>query len=69
MEGYGGDERLLVIPRAQLHGPIPRRGGVGVWEVGDDGKAFRRNDFDVMTCPFCVIICVDGGRILDMAND
>ena len=54
MVGYGGDERLLAIPRALLHGPIPWPGGVEVWEVGSDGKAFRRNDFDVTTCHiFC----------------
>ena len=60
MEEYGSNERLLAIPRAQLHGPIPRRGGVEVWEVGGDGKAFKRSNFDVTTCRFFVIICVDG---------
>ena len=54
MEEYGVDERLLAIPRAQLYGRIPWRGGVEVWEVGGDGKAFKRNDFDVTTCRiFC----------------
>lgn len=49
MAAYGRDERFLAIPRAQLHGPIPRRGGIEVWEVGGDGKAFRRKGFDVTT--------------------
>ena len=54
MEQYGGDERLLAIPRALLRGPIPRPDGVEVWEVGSDGKAFRWNYFDVTTCHiFC----------------
>ena len=53
MEGYDGGERLLAIPRAQLHGPIPRQGGVEVWEVGGDGKAFKQNYFDVTTSLVC----------------
>ena len=49
MEEYGVNEQLLAIPRAQLYGRIPRRGGVEVWEVDTDGKAFKPNDFNVTT--------------------
>ena len=69
MEGYGSDEQFLAILGAQLHGPISQQSGVEVWEVGGDGKAFNRNDFDVTASYFFVIICMDGGRLLDTADD
>ena len=56
IEGYGVEERWLVIPPSQLHGPIPRRGGVEVWEVKGDEKAFKRKVFRCDDVPYFLVL-------------
>mmetsp|Transcript_3777 Transcript_3777/g.6835 ORF Transcript_3777/g.6835 Transcript_3777/m.6835 type:complete len:112 (+) Transcript_3777:1056-1391(+) len=42
--------------------------GLKFWEVGGDGKALKGRPFDVTTCRFFCIICVDGGISKDTTS-